>query len=54
MEVDNAIKRANQITSSIKNFENQELDKKAEEQAEEDAFNKEDIIINGRAQVISP
>ena len=42
MDVDNTIKRANQITTAVKGFEKSENDKESETKAEEDAFYKED------------
>lgn len=42
LEVEKTIKRANQITSSVREFEKKETDKNAADLAEEDAFYRED------------
>lgn len=42
LEVENTIKRANQITSAVKSFEQNQQHKDAMDQAEEDAFYRED------------
>ena len=42
MEVDNTIKRANQITSAVKNYEDTEFNKGVVSEAEDDFISKED------------
>lgn len=42
MEVENTIKRANQITSAVKNYEDTEFNKGVVSEAEDDFISKED------------